>query len=124
MATEREASFINEPEKLGVVMAAAARHGAHEDVIGSSIQAVAKHNCHCSLLWYSVIFDLSYAVREWGGYIGRQSEKRGRRKAKRREDSMTATNAASRLEGQIRPPRPTCDTYAVDTTSVMKDFIN
>ncbi|CAN1135809.1 hypothetical protein LINPERHAP2_LOCUS9077 [Linum perenne] len=38
--------------------------------------------------------------------------------------SMTAKDAASRLEGQLRSPPPANDTYAAETTPMMEDFIN
>ncbi|CAN1762348.1 hypothetical protein LINPERHAP1_LOCUS8321 [Linum perenne] len=39
-------------------------------------------------------------------------------------ESMTPADAASRLEGQLRQPSTTFDTYAAETTPMMEDFIN
>ncbi|CAN1786395.1 hypothetical protein LINPERHAP1_LOCUS17224 [Linum perenne] len=38
--------------------------------------------------------------------------------------SMTAKDAASRLEGQLLSPPPASDTYAAETTPMMEDLIN
>ncbi|CAN1774785.1 hypothetical protein LINPERHAP1_LOCUS13089 [Linum perenne] len=39
-------------------------------------------------------------------------------------DSMTAADAASRLEGQLRRSQVSNDNYAAETTPMMEDFIN
>ncbi|CAN1189948.1 hypothetical protein LINPERHAP2_LOCUS40200 [Linum perenne] len=38
--------------------------------------------------------------------------------------SMTPADAASRMEGQLRPSQTTFDTYATETTPMMEEFIN
>ncbi|CAN1189949.1 hypothetical protein LINPERHAP2_LOCUS40200 [Linum perenne] len=37
---------------------------------------------------------------------------------------MTPADAASRMEGQLRPSQTTFDTYATETTPMMEEFIN